>query len=227
MPTSLAQHRKLFLRNPLHTTSSAYPQHLSQTFNMPPKRRSAPSRSSSSAAPKEKKPRQSKLAKENNVTAAEEAEIKEAFCLFAIKSDEYPAEKDGVIKTPDVRRALIALGLPPTDPQELTSILSAVDPSSTGYVTYEPFLSLCALKLHSRSDDAVSEEVEHAYHLFTRGTAGPISVAHLRRVARDLKEEVGEELLRDMVREANGGAGVGAGVSLEQFREVMERAGVF
>ncbi|KLJ06757.1 hypothetical protein EMPG_17751 [Blastomyces silverae] len=191
---------------------------------MPPKRRSAPS---SSATPKEKRTRQSKLAKENDITGDEEAEIKEAFHLFSTKSDEYPAEKEGVIRTQDVRRALIALGLPPTDQKELASILSAVDPTSTGIVTYEPFLSVCALKLHSRSDDAIAAEVEHAYRLFTRGTVGPISVAHLRRVARDLKEDVSEELLRDMVREANGGDGLHAGVSLEQFREVMVRAGVF
>lgn len=38
---------------------------------------------------------------------------------------------------------------------------------------------------------------------------------------------MGEELLRDMILEANGGAGVGEGVSLEQFRDVMMRAGVF
>ncbi|OAX82972.1 hypothetical protein ACJ72_02672 [Emergomyces africanus] len=195
-----------------------------QTPPQPPKRRSAPS---ASTGPKEKRTRQSKLARENNITGEEESEIKEAFHLFSTQSEEYSAEKEGVIRTQDVRRALIALGLPPTDQKELTSILSAVDPTSTGLVTYEPFLSVCALKLHSRSEDAISVEVEHAYRLFTRGTAGPISVEHLRRVARDLKEDVNEELLRDMVREANGGDGLHAGVSLEQFREVMMRAGVF
>ncbi|ODH46808.1 hypothetical protein GX48_07070, partial [Paracoccidioides brasiliensis] len=188
----------------------------------PPKRRIA----ASSAGPREKRARQSKLAKENDITGNEEAEIKEAFHLFSSNSDEYPSEREGVIKTRDVHRALIALGLPPTNATELSSIIAAVDPNSTGLVTYEPFLSLCALKLHSRSKDAMSAEVEHAYKLFTRGTAGPISVGHLRKVARDLKEDVSEELLRDMIREANGGDALHAGVSLEQFREVMMRAGV-
>lgn len=50
---------------------------------------------------------------------------------------------------------------------------------------------------------------------------------HLKRIARELKEDsVGEELLRDMILEANGG-GVGEGVTREQFRDVMDRAGVF
>ena len=41
------------------------------------------------------------------------------------------------------------------------------------------------------------------------------------------EDSVGDELLKDMIREANGGAGVNDGVTLEQFRDVMARAGVF
>lgn len=75
----------------------------------------------------------------------------------------------------------------------------------------------------------MAEEVDAAYRLFTRGSEGPITLGHLRRIARELKEEgsVGEELLRDMILEANGGEGVNVGVSREQFREVLGRAGVF
>ena len=50
--------------------------------------------------------RRSKLAKENDISNEEEAEIKEAFKLFAGGHDDYEEEKDGVIPTEDVRRAL-------------------------------------------------------------------------------------------------------------------------
>lgn len=50
------------------------------------------------------KARQSKLAKENNISAQEEAEIKEAFSLFSEPAD---GEKDGVIPIGDVRRAMM------------------------------------------------------------------------------------------------------------------------
>lgn len=69
-----------------------------------------------------------------------------------------------------------------------------------------------------------------AYHLFTKGTPGPITIAHLRRVARELREEVSDDVLRDMILEANGGVGrdgVGKGVGIEEFEGVMKRAGVF
>lgn len=64
-----------------------------------PAKRKAPA--ASAAAPKE---RQSKLAKEHNITAREEAEIKEAFALF---SEEMEGEKEGVIPISDVRRAMV------------------------------------------------------------------------------------------------------------------------
>lgn len=46
-------------------------------------------------------------------------------------------------------------------------------------------------------------------------------------MARDLKEDVSDGLLRDMIREANGGDGISSGVTVEQFQDVMGRAGVF
>lgn len=54
-----------------------------------------------------------------------------------------------------------------------------------------------------------------------------ITLAHLKRVAAVLKENVSEELLRDMILEANGGTGVGKGVRREEFDGVMRRAGVW
>ena len=121
-----------------------------------------------------------------------------------------------------------ALGLPPTDSTELADILSALDPTLTGYVPYSPFVSVVAAKLHSRDDDAMTAEGDDAYQLFTKGADGPISLSHLRRIARELKEDsVDDELLKDMILEANGGSGISAGVTLEQFHDVMTRAGVF
>ncbi|CAI7619315.1 unnamed protein product [Penicillium manginii] len=193
-------------------------------YKQPPKRRGAPA--SSSAAPK--RARQSKLAKENNISAEEENEIKEVFQLFADSHEDFPKEKEGVIPREDVRKALVALGLPPTDSTELSTILSALDPTSTGHIPYTPFVSVAAAKLRSRDDDALVAEVDDAYQLFTRGSSGPISLAQLRRIARELKEDsVDDELLKDMILEANGGAGLSAGVTLEQFHDVMARAGVF
>lgn len=42
-----------------------------------------------------------------------------------------------------------------------------------------------------------------------------------------MREDVGEELLRDMVLEGNGGTGVERGVGRGEFDDVMRRAGVW
>jgi Ca2+-binding EF-hand superfamily protein len=65
-----------------------------------------------------------------------------------------------------------------------------------------------------------------AYRLFTHGGSGPITLGHLKRVARELKEDVSEDLLRAMLSEANGGSWK-SGVGVEEFEGVMRRAGVF
>jgi Ca2+-binding EF-hand superfamily protein len=71
--------------------------------------------------------------------------------------------------------------------------------------------------------------VQEAYNLFTDNRAGPITLAHLRRIARLLKEDTSDDVLRDMLVEANGEGKEGwrRGVGVDAFEEVMKRAGVF
>lgn len=80
------------------------------TSSQPP--RKTPSKGKSNAATTRagfatSKPRRSKLAKENDLTAEEEAEIKEAWNLFRLDEvEEYEDEKEGVIRTADVQNVL-------------------------------------------------------------------------------------------------------------------------
>ena len=108
-------------------------------------------------------------------------------------------------------------------------------------MTYESFFGVAALVLSSRSQDDKAKEVEEAFQLFLsagkegrsqgqRGRMGDegeerITVDMLRQVARVLKEDVDEGVLRDMVLEANGGEGVRKGVGRGDFGEVMRRCG--
>jgi Ca2+-binding EF-hand superfamily protein len=115
---------------------------------------------------------------------------------------------------------------------ELPDILETLDPVDTGYIPYGPFLSLAAIHLHHHDDgedEDQSEEVQEAYSLFTNNRPGPITLAHLRRIARLLKEDVSDDVLRDMLVEANGEGKEGwrRGVDIDAFEGVMRRAGVF
>jgi Ca2+-binding EF-hand superfamily protein len=209
-------------------TQSPIPSHencsqASTNTTQPPKRKQTAAASASKPATK----RRSKLAKENDITAEEEAEIQEAYNIFRVYPDELEDSKDGAIPTADVRRCLIALNAPPKDNAELSELIETVDPDDSGWVDYERFVAIAALKLHARHDDpeALNEEIQRAYALFTKGQDRDIGINDLRRVAKELREDVPENVLKDMIREATGG-GLG-GVNIEDFEGVMNRAGVF
>ncbi|KAJ9634477.1 hypothetical protein H2204_006302 [Knufia peltigerae] len=199
---------------------------------MPPRKTAAKGKASASKGSTSTS-RRSKLAKENEITAEEEFEIKEAWNLFRIDDvEEYEDEKEGVIPTSKVKDAFRAQGLAPKSQSEMQEFIDTLDPDSSGYVTYPHFLALCALQLKSKTDEAKDEEVQTAFDLFHPGQAPAnheqvIRLQDLRIVAKTLKEDVSDDVLKAMILEANGGQGIGRGVNVEDFRAVMNRAGVF
>ncbi|KAJ9637793.1 hypothetical protein H2199_007287 [Coniosporium tulheliwenetii] len=192
----------------------------SRVSAMPPKRR-PPARQASPEPPTKK--RASKLAKEHGVTAAQEAEIREAWKLFAREHSDYPDEKEGVLEAGESTR-------PHRAPASVPEILDTLDPESDGWIPFSHFFAYAALRLlqASSAPDHQAAEIDAAFALFTEGSKGKkIKMSQLRRIANQIKEEVGDDVLRDMILEANGGAGVEAGVGREEFEGVMRRAGVF
>ncbi|KAF8472124.1 hypothetical protein BDZ91DRAFT_717259 [Kalaharituber pfeilii] len=181
---------------------------------MPPrargKRGAAATSTASSASGKRKT---TKLAKELKLSSEEEGEIREAFDMFVNDQEELDA-----IKTGDVRKAMLALGFD-SSREELEEILDTLDPEKEGIVMWDTFARLCALKMKYRDEQA---ELRNAYYLFTNGTEGPITIFDLKRIAKELKENVTDEQLEDMLMEASGGMTV----SFEDFEGVMKRAGV-
>ncbi len=114
----------------------------------------------------------------------------------------------------------------------MQDFIETLDPDSSGYVTYPHFLALCAIQMKSKTDEAKDEEVETAFNLFSPGQGLPnqepvIRLQELRKVAKTLKEDLSDDVLKAMILEANGGQGVGKGVNMEDFRAVLTRAGVF
>ncbi|TGZ82973.1 EF-hand [Ascodesmis nigricans] len=177
---------------------------------MPPKRTTRKPQPTSNSK-KSKKSQKNDL----DLTPEEEAEIREAWNMFAgsaREDDEAEEDEDAdrdVIRRQDVRRVLIALGLESTR-EELQDILETVDPEDEGIVQWPRFLEVAALKIQYRD---TQEEVEKAFKLFTGGGDGPIRLQDLRRIADELKDNVTDEQLRDMLEEASS-KGIGRGVDL-------------
>ncbi|KAI4224818.1 MAG: hypothetical protein L6R36_004380 [Xanthoria steineri] len=180
----------------------------------------------------------SPLARQNNISASTERDIHEAFTLFASSS---PSEPEQTFPSSSLAPALKALGLK-CPKREVNELLDAADPDASGSIPYTAFLAVAALKLKSVSSGDNDEgqrqaEIEEAFQLFLGEGKGVrkeeedeggevITMQTLKRVAKVLKEDVDEKVLRDMILEANGGAGVRKGVGREEFGEVMRRAGV-
>lgn len=155
------------------------------------------------------------------------------------------ATESAVIKTGDVRRCLVALGAWSAN-SDVGEIRSVLDSEGVGFVGFEAFFGYAAIKLNERLEEdgdedmdgdfqadereAMSEQLSEAFALFTRqdvsAGGGVIRLDHLRRVAKELREDVPDATLRDMIKEANGGSESGV-VTMDQFQSVMQRAGVF
>lgn len=122
-------------------------------------------------------------------------------------------------------------------PEQQAEIKELLDPDNKGYVEYERFLGYAAVYVFhdpNRTNEAEDEkrrnEIQEAFALFTNGHSGPINLRDLRRVAKTLKQDVSDDVLRDMLSEANGDRKNGGwqnGVTIEEFESVMTRAGLF
>lgn len=97
-------------------------------------------------------------------------------------------------------------------------------------------------RVKATKQDREKAEIDHAFALFTTpipNTGGfephvqagrRITLSDLRRIARELREDVDESVLKMMLLEANGAdgeRGVTGGVGRDEFERVMRRAGVF
>ena len=184
-------------------------------------------------------PKRSKLARQHNISVEKEAEIRSAWQAFrTLNVPGYEQDKEGIMRTEDVRKAFAAQGLK-LKPSDLSEALEILDPESEGIVTFEQFFEVSAIyqDQRSESDDEdgsdVAEEADHAqqvqideaFKLFTKGVDRPITMQDLREVAKTLKEDVDDSVLKAMILEANGNKGVGSGVSRDDFADVAARAG--
>jgi len=111
--------------------------------------------------------------------------------------------------------------------------MEVLDPEEEGYVTYATFLEYAAMRINAEAeeegDERVEREVGELWDMFRGKGEGNITIAHLRRVAKTIREDIDDETLKQMIMEANGKGGSSwkDGVTMEEFGDVLKRAGVF
>lgn len=148
------------------------------------------------------------------LTEEQKQEIKEAFDLF-------DTEGQGRIDAKELKVAMSAMGFQPKK-DEIRKILADYDPQGTGTIEYQDFLDLMTLKIQER--DPI-EEMKQAFRLFLDDDGEKITLRHLKRVAKELGENMTEEELQEMLEEADrDGDGE---ISEDDFIRIMSKTNLF
>jgi len=158
--------------------------------------------------------RKSTTAMKLDLSEDQKADVKEAFNLF-------DAAGSGVIDTKDLKVAMRALGFEPRK-EEIKKMISEVDKDNSGQLSFDNFLSLMSTKMAEKD---TKEEILKAFKLFDDDETGKISFQNLKRVAKELGENLTDEELQEMIDEADrNGDGE---VDQDEFLRIMKKTSLY
>ena len=144
---------------------------------------------------------------EDQLTEEQIGFFKEAFNLF-------DKDGNGFINTDELASLLRSLGQNNTE-AELQEIISEVDIDGNGSIDFPEFLTIMARKMKENNNK--DEEIHEIFKVFDKEGNGFISVAELSHVMISLGEEITEEEVKEMIKEADiDGDGQ---VSYEDFKK--------
>ncbi|XP_076177695.1 uncharacterized protein LOC143151990 isoform X2 [Ptiloglossa arizonensis] len=148
------------------------------------------------------------------LTAEQKDDIKEAFDLF-------DPDGTGKIATKELKVAIRALGFEPKK-EEMKKLIADTDPNGLGTLSFEEFLNLMSVKMLEKD---TKEEILKAFRLFDDDNTGKITFKNLKRVARELGENLTDEELQEMIDEADkDGDGE---ISQEEFLRIMKKTSLY
>jgi centrin-1 len=161
-----------------------------------------------------KKTTLAKPKKRSELTEEQKQEIKEAFDLF-------DTDGSGTIDAKELKVAMRALGFEPKK-EEIRKMIADVDKDGSGVIDYTEFLDMMTSKMAERDP---REEMIKAFRLFDDDETGKISFKNLKRVAKELGENMTDEEIQEMIDEADrDGDGE---ISEEEFMRIMKKTNLF
>lgn len=148
----------------------------------------------------------------NGLTEDEVMEIKEAFDLF-------DTDKSGEIDVEELKNALKNLGIDAKN-QTLANMMADLDKDKSGQIDFNEFIDMMTAKM---SDRDTREDLEKVFRLFLGDDdkADKITIKHLKRVARELNENMSDEELQEMIVRAD--LNKDQGVDFEEFYTIMTK----
>merc|ERR1712096_493547 len=122
----------------------------------------------------------------NELTEEQKSEIKEAFDLF-------DTDGSGTIDAKELKVAMRALGFEPKK-EEIKKMISDIDKDGSGTIDFNEFLEMMTAKMGEKDS---KEEILKAFRLFDDDETGKISFKNLKRVAKELGENMTDEELQE------------------------------
>ena len=120
-----------------------------------------------------------------DLSEEQKSDIREAFNLFDTTGS-------GSIDTKDLKVAMRALGFEPRK-EEIKKMVNDVDKDNSGSLSFDNFINLMARKISEKDS---KEEILKAFKLFDDDETGRISFQNLKRVAKELGENLTDEELQ-------------------------------
>ncbi|XP_050821654.1 centrin-2 isoform X1 [Gopherus flavomarginatus] len=117
--------------------------------------------------------------------------------------------------------AMRALGFEPKK-EEIKKMISDIDKEGTGKISFNDFLVVMTQKMAEKDS---KEEILKAFKLFDDDETGKISFKNLKRVAKELGENLTDEELQEMIDEADrDGDGE---VNEQEFLRIMKKTSLY
>jgi len=119
-------------------------------------------------------------------------ELREAFDLF-------DTDGSGTIDTKELQVALRALGFD-SKKEKVRKMIADIDLDGSGTIDFDEFVEMMTGKMGDRDSP---DEIRRVFKLFDDDETGKISFRNLKRVARELGENMTDEELQEMINKAD------------------------
>ncbi|CAI5784410.1 caltractincaltractin-like [Podarcis lilfordi] len=150
----------------------------------------------------------------HELSEEQKQEVREAFDLF-------DTDGSGTIDVKELKVAMRALGFEPKK-EEIRKMVADIGKEGSCVIEFEDFLTMMTQKM---SEKDTKEEILKAFRLFDDDATGKISFKNLKRVSKELGENLTDEELQEMIDEADrDGDGE---IDEQEFLRIMKKTSLY
>ena len=114
-----------------------------------------------------------------------------------------------------------ALGFEPKK-EEIRKMIADIDADGSGTIDFQEFLEMMTAKMSQKDS---KEEILKAFKLFDDDESGKITFRNLKRVAKELGENMSDEELQEMIDEAD--ADGDGEINPDEFLRIMKKTSLY